>query len=196
MAGGFERHKRHKRRSSGGHAAIFGLAIGLACLPAWAQQPPLVAAIEAAYLTKFPPFVDWPDGREERTALTLCILDDDQVFDLTETAAKKILPPAHTEIVRRLESPARILGCDMLFIGPAGTGTGAILAAGANEPMLTITAEESEGRKGIINFVVKDDRLRFEIDDAEAARRGLRISSKLLSLAVSVKERTQRNPPP
>lgn len=194
MAGGFE---RRKTRSSGGRAVVLGLTLSLACVPAWAQQPPLVAAIEAAYLTKFPPFVDWPDGREERKPLTLCVLDDDQVFDLAEIAAKKILPPAHTEIVRRLSSPARIQGCDMLFIGPAvANGSSAVLAAGANEPVLTITAEEPEGRKGIINFVVKDDRLRFEIDDAEAARHGLRISSKLLSLAVSVKERMQRNPPP
>jgi hypothetical protein len=129
--------------------------------------------------------------------LTLCVLDDDQVSDLAEITAKKISPPAHTEIVRRLASPAGIQGCDMLFIGPAvGTGTGAVLATAANEPVLTITAEEPEGRKGIINFVVKDDRLRFEIDDAEAARHQLRISSKLLSLAVSVKERMQRNQPP
>jgi len=194
VAGGIE---RRKKSSSAGHAAVLSLAISLACAPAWAQQPPLVAAIEAAYLTKFPPFVDWPDGREERTSLTLCVLDDDQVSELAETAAKKILPPAHTEIVRRLESPTRIEGCDILFIGPAtGTGIGPVLDAAASKPVLTITAGEPEGRKGIINFVVKDDRLRFEIDDAEAARHALRISSKLLSLAVSVKERMQRNPPP
>jgi hypothetical protein len=52
-----------------------------------------------------------------------------------------------------------------------------------------VTNEATQGHKGIVNFVIVDDRVRFEIDDAEAARRGLRISSKLLSLAVSVKPR-------
>jgi hypothetical protein len=56
-------------------------------------------------------------------------------------------------------------------------------------PLLVVTSQAAEGHKGIINFVIRDDRVRFEIDDAEAARRGLTISSKLLSLAVSVKPR-------
>jgi hypothetical protein len=37
--------------------------------------------------------------------------------------------------------------------------------------------------------VIHDNRVRFEIDDAAAARNGLTISSKLLGLALSVKPR-------
>jgi hypothetical protein len=41
---------------------------------------------------------------------------------------------------------------------------------------------------GIINFKLKDARVRIEIDTAAADRAGLRISSKLLSLAEITKK--------
>ena len=53
--------------------------------------------------------------------------------------------------------------------------------------MLTVTdAATDPAAKGIINFVIEDDRVRFEIDNSTAAAGGLTISSKLLSLAVHV----------
>jgi hypothetical protein len=42
---------------------------------------------------------------------------------------------------------------------------------------------------GIINFVVKDNRVRFDVDDEAAAQSGLTISSKLLGFALNVKPR-------
>jgi hypothetical protein len=42
----------------------------------------------------------------------------------------------------------------------------------------------------MINFVIVSDRVRFEIDEAAVTRSGMSVSSKLLSLAISV-----RSPP-
>jgi len=58
----------------------------------------------------------------------------------------------------------------------------------ASAPVLTVTDSiDALDAKGMINFVVADNRVRFEIDDAAARRSGLVISSKLLSLALSVR---------
>jgi hypothetical protein len=42
---------------------------------------------------------------------------------------------------------------------------------------------------GMINFVIKDNRVRFTVDDEAAAQNGLAISSKLLGVALAVKPR-------
>jgi YfiR/HmsC-like len=42
---------------------------------------------------------------------------------------------------------------------------------------------------GIISFVMQDNHVRFDIDDAGAETSGLRISSKLLELAHNVSRR-------
>jgi hypothetical protein len=52
--------------------------------------------------------------------------------------------------------------------------------------VLTVTDAAPSGVHGIVNFVLLDDRVRFEIDLGQAARNGIAISSKLLSLAVTV----------
>jgi len=51
--------------------------------------------------------------------------------------------------------------------------------------VLTVTDGGRGGDVGIIQFVMEDGHVRFDIDEAAARASGLSISSKLLSLAVS-----------
>jgi len=161
------------------------VAAVLACLAAsgaHADESPAVAAIEAAYLTKFPAFVDWPPGAPS----ALCVLASDTVGRLIDQAESKLPADADAAVVRRLRADGQAADCRILFIGDPNQRPADRSSATA---VLVVTDQAAEGRKGVINFVIRDDRVRFEIDDAEAARRGLVISSKLLSLAVAVKPR-------
>jgi len=57
-------------------------------------------------------------------------------------------------------------------------------------PVLTVSDGANTGAgTSIVSFVVQDNRVRFDIDDAAAAANGLAISSKLLSLARAVRPR-------
>ncbi|HEV2673767.1 MAG TPA: YfiR family protein [Aliidongia sp.] len=168
------------------------IAAALLCLglsDARADDGPGVAAIEAAYLTKFAAFVDWPAG-EPAGPRTLCVFDHDQIAGLIEIAESKPAADASPTALRRLAPGAPTAGCQILFIdadGKANTPPPEAAVPGAST--LVVTNQAEEGHKGVINFVVRDNHVRFEIDDAQAARRGLTISSKLLSLAVAVRPR-------
>ncbi len=62
-----------------------------------------------------------------------------------------------------------------------------MLAAVRGDPVLTFTDSAlTPWDKGIVHFVILDARVRFEIDARQAATNGIMISSKVLSLAVSV----------
>jgi hypothetical protein len=54
---------------------------------------------------------------------------------------------------------------------------------------LTVTESEASDRRGMVNFVLQDNRIRFEIDDAAAAQNGVEISAKVLKLALSVRRK-------
>jgi hypothetical protein len=54
--------------------------------------------------------------------------------------------------------------------------------------VLTGTDGANGGQRGIIHFTVSGGRVRFFIDQAAASRRGMQISSRLLALAVGVKQ--------
>ena len=56
------------------------------------------------------------------------------------------------------------------------------------KPVLTVTDASSGGQRGLIHFTNANGRVRFFIDQAGARQRGLMISSRLLALAVGVRQ--------
>jgi hypothetical protein len=153
----------------------------------WADDIPLIPAIEAVYLTKFAPFVEWPSGAVAAGGrLIICVMNDDRIADAAALAITSSRATALT-LVRRVAPSGPTGGCQILFIGSSDVATvRTALAALAAAPTLTVTAGADAGCEGVINFVVRDDHVRFEIDVSQAARHRLKISSKLLSVAVSV----------
>lgn len=172
---------------------VSALALLLALLgaaPATAQDASLPLAVKATYLLKFIPFIDWPAPNDAGRGVTLCIAGADPfgaVLDRALAARAAGDPPV---LLRRLPPAAALGDCTMLYAGGAPDVMGDVLAAVAGRPVLSVTDSAAmAGPHGIINFVEVDNRIRFQIDLAQATRSRLGISSKLLSLAVTVKQR-------
>src|SRR3546814_6650305 len=64
-----------------------------------------------------------------------------------------------------------------------------ILSGKAARPILTVTDRSKGVAGGMIEFVMQGGRVRFQIDERAARASGLRISSKLLGLAIAVEDR-------
>jgi hypothetical protein len=172
---------------------------GLISVPARADDAPLVRAIEAVFLTKFSAFVEWPrdasvsgEGSSRSRQSALCVLGGGEIADDAAVAERKIGEIESQLTVRAVTLQGCGEGCRILFIGAdvASSTIAAALRAVSGAPTLTVTDRAAAGGKGIINFVLANNRVRFEIDDSEAARHQLRISSKLLSIATAVKPRS------
>jgi len=95
-------------------------------------------------------------------------------------------------VVRRYTTVANYSGCQLMFItGSGAQSVAAVLGIVRGAPVLTVTDGQSDPASiGIINFLLVDGRVRFEIEQHAAAVNGLVISSKLLSLAVRVRNRS------
>jgi hypothetical protein len=160
--------------------AAFALACGA---PARAQPRSLESAVKAAFLTKFGAFVTWP--ARGGGPLQLCVVGDDPFGAALEQAAQG---QAGAIAVHRLAMVDRESGCDVAYLaGSARQTAGQALAAVHGAPVLTVTDAARGGPHGMIHFVVFEDRVRFQVDAAQASQSGLAISSKLLTLALSVK---------
>jgi hypothetical protein len=174
--------------------ACFGLWLALAPLRAEAQARELESAIKATYLYKFIPFIEWPAGTFDGPSdpLRLCVVGNDAVGQLVEEAVRGQPQSARPIVVKRVASASRESSCHIVYVapGPEDAG-GATLERLRGLPLLTITDGARDARsRGMINFVVRDNRVRFEIDLGLATNSGLAISSKLLALAVSVRSPT------
>lgn len=154
-----------------------------------ADSTPLEYAVKAAYLYKFGIYVEWPRTvfASPTSALNLCIVGDDPFGSTLDEAVKNQFINGRPIEVRRLMNGVKDSGCHILYLGAADMQQAAArLEAVSGNGVLTVSNFRGIG---IINFVIKDNRVRFDIDDEAAANSGLRISSKLLSLALSVKPR-------
>ena len=156
-----------------------------------AQDSSLALAVKAAFMIKFLPFVQWPETAFVGVGgpLTLCVVGRDPFGDLLDRAAAGQSAGNHPLVVRRLPIVTREnSGCQVVFAGGSPEQPVMdVLAATRGAPVLTVTDEATDPRlRGIVNFVINDSRVRFEIDAGAAAQNGLTVSSKLLSLAVRV----------
>ena len=167
------------------------LAAGLfAAAPAAAQVSESV--VKAAFLPRFARYVTWPAEAAPKgdAPVYLCVIGSDPFGAALDDAAGSQSIDGHRVVVRRLPSVAGAGNCQIAFIhGAAGQPVGASLAALGRRPILTVTDARGGSQRGIIHFVVRDGRVRFYIDEAQASAHGLAVSSRLLTLAVGVKQR-------
>jgi hypothetical protein len=62
--------------------------------------------------------------------------------------------------------------------------------------VLTVTDDQLHGPStGIVNFIIANNRVRFDIDAEAATQNGLVISSKLMNLALNAKRRPATEEP-
>jgi hypothetical protein len=166
-------------------ALLLGLvAAPMPAVPARAQAS-LEYAVKAAYLVKFAPFIAWPESAfaSANAPLIICVTGDDPFGAELDRAAANQRDGEHPIQLRRMAQPDP--ACQILFAD--GADADAALATVKDKPVLTVT-DSSAGTKGIIAFVVAQNHVRFDIDEAEAEAAGLKISSKLLDLARAVKK--------
>jgi hypothetical protein len=140
--------------------------------------------VKAAYLTKFIPFITWPDSAlaGPGAPVTLCVLGADPFGGKLEQAAAANKSD-RAIVVRHVGGPDT--NCQLLFV--SGDDEGAVEAL-QGRPVVTVT-DSGAHTHGVISFVIANNHVRFDIDDAAAQQDGLVISSKLLGLAHAVKQR-------
>ena len=165
------------------------LAAGLVLMAAPAiGAESLETAIKANYLYKFAPFVEWPESAWGPSPFTICIVGADPFGPVLDQAVKgQRIGPRSIEI-KRLKIAEANSGCHIMYLGGSQEQSVAQgLDAVHGTPVLSVTSDNVPG--AVIHFVLENNHVRFDIDDVMAADNKLSISSKLLSLARSVKLR-------
>lgn len=184
------RMRRWWPRLAMGRAWAGGLA--LVWSVAGAQDTSLEFAVKATYLYKFAPFVQWPDDAfaSPSAPLVLCVLGADRVTALVDEAAAGQTANGRPIVVQHLSRTAKDVGCHILYVAAAQRSALSLaLASVRGTPVLTVADEAPRTIRGlVVNFTVSDNRVRFEIDLRAAADNGLAVSSKLLALALAVRQ--------
>ena len=164
-------------------ACFFALAMTAAAQSARAPE----YEVKAAFLYNFAKFVDWPPRAfpDSSTPLHICVLGRDPFGDTLSRVVRGKSISGRPIISRTVPSSAEARQCHILFIGSSDPAfLRQALAPLHNLPVLTVgESNEFLPLDGMINFVLEQDRVRFEVNLAAAERHHLKLSSKLLAVA-------------
>jgi hypothetical protein len=154
-----------------------------------AQDATAEYRLKAAFLSKFPQFVQWPAGSLKPGAVNVCIVRPSPFGKVLNELLSGETVQGGSVTAREIAVSDALEPCHVLFISRRSSADEqALLARAARLPLLTIGETETFlDHNGIINLRVDDRRVRFEINVAAADRVGLRISSQLLRLAERVR---------
>ena len=166
-------------------AALALLAALALAAPAWAQQAQEYE-VKAAFLYKFPAFVEWP--AQKPGPFVIAVAGAPDVAEELERLAKGHTINAHPIVVKPLAEGESAAGANVLFVGRDSGRLARLAAAVAGTPVLVVSEAPGALDQGsMINFVVSEDRVRFEVAVDAAERAGLRISPRLLAVAIDVR---------
>jgi hypothetical protein len=151
--------------------------------------------IKAAFLFKFGGYVEWP-GRvfaRSDSPLVIGVAGADVLAEELSRIASGRTMNGRPVTVRRIRGGEQAAGVHVVFISRSEAGRlGELLPMTQGQPVLTVTETEKGLAQGsVINFVVADNRVRFEVSLEAANRNGLRIGAPLLAVAQRVQEKAQ-----
>jgi len=145
--------------------------------------------VKAAFLINFGKFVHWP-GERPGQPLVLGVFGKDPFGEVLDAfAGKKVR--GRELVVRRVSTIAKASACHVLFVGRAERARRAKLLR-ALRKTIVLSVGEVKGfahRGGVVNFYLKDGKVRFEINIDAAARARLKIDPRLLRLGRIVREK-------
>lgn len=166
-------------------AALAGHALAAVAQPGERVRETLV---KAAFLHKFPGFVEWPAGTfaSSEAPLRIGVVGDEEVLrDLRELARDRA-GDGRPVMVSRVQPGESLAGFHMVYIRAASLPRMADVVAAAPEGVLTVVDSEAHVPGAVLNFFVEDGRVRFGASVTAAAKQRLRLSSRLLMIARQV----------
>ncbi len=150
---------------------------------------PLEYQVKAAFLYKFALYVEWPESAFEtgKSPVSVGVLGPRWLRNQVEAAVRG------RSLAGRPVTVTRVVDQDLsdfhvLFVVRSEEERFAPGSVSGDRPMLVVTESPNWQEFGsVINFVLMDDRIRFDVDLASAEKRGLSLSSQLLNVARKVR---------
>ena len=146
--------------------------------------------VKAAFLYKFGGYVEWPQGvfAKPDSPIAIGVIGADALAEeLARIVAGRTIN-GRPVTVRKLRPGEAVARLHVLFVGRSDSSRLAdILAAAKGQPLLTVTETDEALKLGsMINFVVVEDKVRFDIAPPPSESSNLKISARLLGVARKV----------
>ncbi len=167
------------------------LALAMMLLPVAAgrgdAQNAKTREVKAAFLHNFARFTEWPADAfaTGSTDLVIGVADDEALRRALDYIIRHKAVGARLLKTRKVKDDDDTADVQILYIGGEATRRAQDFVSAVNQrPVLTVSDVDRFWEKGgMINFLIADNRVRFEIRVDAAERSRLKVSSRVLALA-------------
>lgn len=143
--------------------------------------------LKAAFLYRFLDYVEWNNTSEE--PLTIAILGESGMYAPLLEISKVRRTGARQMRVRQIISVSEIGGSQVVFVSRNYKfGIEPVISRTTDRPTLIVSEQKGDAEKGShINFLISENKLKFEVNLRTASRSGIKIGSQLLQHATLIK---------
>lgn len=174
---------------------VAAILFALFCISAdWVRMPILQdpnasnAKLKASYIYNFTKYINWPDKYKEGNFVIGVLGTSTFYNDLTALLSTKTVGNQKFEI-KSFTSAETVSGiCHILFVPTENSGMlPDILKKMKGKSTLIVTEKPGLAKQGAaINFIVENNKQKFELNKSNIEKYSLKVSSTLTSLAIAV----------
>lgn len=144
---------------------------------------------QSLFIYNFTKYIEWPNSYNSGK-FVIGVIGDTEISEsiMAMAKSKKKTGNGFVMEVKNFSSVDQIEDCNILFVSEENVGSlQKICDRTISKPMLIVTDTPGMANQcSIINFVEKDGKIKFELNESNALSRGLIISGSLASLAIII----------
>ncbi len=137
--------------------------------------------VHALFLYKFTQYIEWPAANGN---YVIGVVGNSPILEELENiaATKKNVT------IKKLAAGSDMSGCQLIFVSEgSSTHLSTVSSKVSGKPVLVISETGSGAKKGAgINFIMVNDKMKFELNKSMVERQGLKVSGDLITLSIVV----------
>jgi hypothetical protein len=143
--------------------------------------------LHSLFIFSFTRYVQWPESHNQGD-FEIVVLGDTPLTDELKTMAQAKKVGDRPIKISKINSIGELKKCNILFIPASKSAMIAeVLGKVSAQPVLIVTEETGMGAKGSnINFITKDGKLAFELNQNTLTKQNLKVSNELSRLAILI----------
>lgn len=148
-----------------------------------------IAKFKSVFTLNFIRHIGWPEETKQGDFVVGVVRDKEIASWLEQLSAGKKFGFQNV-VVKEFKSVEEVQNCQVLFVSSSinfnKNASEIIDKVGGKNTLIVCESEGATSNGAMFNFVVRDEKLKFEIHKANAAKFGLQISSKLEGMAAAI----------
>jgi hypothetical protein len=141
--------------------------------------------IHSLFVYKFTQYIEWPSKTGD---FVIGVVGNSPIQAELEAIAATKKVDTRSIVVKKMSASSDLSACHMVFVSEGQSNNlTAILAKLQGKPILVVSETSGGAKKGAgINFVIVDDKMKFELNKGAVEKQGLKVSGDLTKLAIVV----------